>query len=117
MHKPPKGKGPVETVAQMSVLKETAGSSSRPLRIKRTNKPLVLKPCAIFEEDDEPLPLRGPTITSLNNKIKHLCQEVNILKSQIKIRDLQNENNVFRFGFRQRLLKVVRAARVEGALD
>ena len=55
-------------------------------------------------------------------KITHLHEEVNILKSQIadnqiKIRDLQHKNNVFRFGFGQRLLKVARAVGVEGALD
>ena len=111
MCKPAKGKGPAETLAQKSVSKKMAGSSSGHLRIKRANKTPVLKPCAIFKEDDEPLPPRGPTITSLNNKITHLHEEVNILKSQIaddqiKIRDLQHKNNVFRFSFDRILLKV-----------
>jgi hypothetical protein len=121
MRKPAKGKGPT-TLAQKSVSKDMGGSSSRPLRIKRVNKPLVLKTCAIFEEDEEPLPPQGPTIASLNNKIINLREDVRILKSQvadneIKIRDLGYKNNVFRFGFGRRLLKVARAAGVEGALD
>jgi len=55
MLKPGKGKGPAIPV-QKSVSKETASSSSKPLRIKRANKPPVLKSCTIFEEDEEPLP-------------------------------------------------------------
>ena len=122
MCKPAKGKGPAETLAQKSVSKETTGSSSEPLRIRRSNKPPVLRPCAIFEEEDEPLLPQGPTVTSLNNKITNLREDVRMLKSQladsqIKTRDHQHENNVFRFGFSRRLLKVARAAGVEGALD
>ena len=121
MCKPTKGKGPT-TLAQKSVLKETARSSSGPLRIKRVNKPPILKPCAIFDEDEELLPPQGPTIASLNYKITNLCEDVRMLKSQvadseIKIRNLERKNNVFRFGFVQRLLEVARAAGVEGALD
>jgi hypothetical protein len=103
MRKLAKGKGPA-ILTWKSVLKDTAGSSPGPLRIKRVNKPPVLKPYAIFEEDEEPLPPQGPTIASLNNKIIKLCEDVRILKSQvadseIKIRDLGYKNNVFRFSF------------------
>ena len=61
---------------QKSVPKETAGSSYKPLRFKRTNKPLILKSCAIFEEDEEPAPPKNPQITSLKNKIVNLCDDV-----------------------------------------
>ena len=110
------------TLAQKSVLKETARSSSGPLRIKRVNKPPILKPCAIFDEDEELLPPQGPTIASLNYKITNLCEDVRMLKSQvadseIKIRDLEHENNIFCFGFGRRLLKVAKAAGLERALD
>ena len=80
MRKPGKGKGPVENPAQKSISKETTGSSSKPLRIKKVSKPLVLKSCAIFEEDEEPLPPQDPTITSLNNKITTLRKQVRFLR-------------------------------------
>ena len=75
-----KGKGLVENPDQKSVSKETAGSSSKSLRIKRVNKPPVLKSCAIFEEDKEPLPPQDPAITSLNNKITTLREQVRFLR-------------------------------------
>ena len=80
MRKPGKGKGPAINLAQKSVSKVTARSSSKPLRIKRANKPLVLKPCAIFEEEEEPLPPQDPEITSLKNKITSLCEDVRFLR-------------------------------------
>ena len=64
---------------QKSISKEIGGSSSKPLRIKRANKPPVLKSCAIFEEDEEPLPPQDPKITSLKNKIASLCEDVRFL--------------------------------------
>jgi hypothetical protein len=84
MHKPaPIGKGPAKTLAQ------------KPLMIRRFNKPSCLRPCSIFESRyDVLLPPRGPTVTSLNNKIINLHEDVRILKgqlvdSQIKIRDMR----------------------------
>jgi hypothetical protein len=61
---------------QKSTSKETAGSSSKPLRFKRTNKPPILKSCAIFEEDEEPTPPKDPQITSLKNKIINLHEDI-----------------------------------------
>ena len=120
MRKPGKGKGPIENPAQKSVSKETPGSSSKPLRIKWVNKPPVLKSCAIFEENEEPLPPQDPAITSLNNKITTLREQVRFLRdqqddSEIKIKDLGHELN--RFGFGRRLAKIARAAKVEWVLD
>jgi hypothetical protein len=85
MRKPtPKGKGPAKTLAQKPVFKEMVGSSSKPLMIRRFNKPSCLRPCSIFESrDDVPLPPRGPTVTSLNNKIINLHKDVRILKGQL----------------------------------
>jgi hypothetical protein len=98
MRKPtPKGKGPAKTLAQKLVFKEMVGSSSEPLMSRRFNKPSCLRPCSIFESrDDVPLPPRGPTVTSLNNKIINLHEDVRILKgqlvdSQIKIRDMRRQ--------------------------
>ena len=116
-----KGKGR-PTPVQKSVSKVTARSSSKPLRIKRANKPLVLKPCAIFEEEEEPLPPQDPEITSLKNKITSLQEDVRVLRGQvddskIKITSLEHQLNVCIFSFGRRLAKVARAARVEHALD
>jgi hypothetical protein len=74
MCKPGRGKGPA-TPVQKSISKETAGSSSQPLRFKRNNKP-TLKPCAIFEEDEEPAPPKDPQITALKNKVVNLHEDV-----------------------------------------
>ena len=122
MRKPGKGKGPAINPAQKSVSKETVGSSSKPLRIKRVNKPPVLKSCAIFEEDEESLPPQDPKITLLNNKITTLHEQVRFLRGQvddsrIKIKGLEHQLNVCIFSFGCRLAKVARAARVEHALD
>ena len=68
---------------QKSVSKEIAGSSYKPLRFKRTNKPPPLKSCAIFEEDKESSPPEYPQITSLKNKIKNLCEDVRFLRGQL----------------------------------
>ena len=116
-----KGKGR-PTPVQKSVSKVTARSSSKPLRIKRANKPLVLKPCAIFEEEEEPLPPQDPEITSLKNKITTLREDVRFLRgqvddSQIKIKGLEHQLNVCIFSFGLRLAKVARAIRVDHALD
>ena len=121
MLKPGKGKGPAIPV-QKSVSKETASSSSKPLRIKRANKPPVLKSCTIFEEDEEPLPPQDPEITLLKNKITSLREDVRFLRdqvddSQIKIKGLEHQLNVCIFSFGRRLAMVARAARVEHALD
>ena len=120
MRKLGKGKGPAIPV-QKSVSKETAGSSSKPLRIKRANKPPILKSCAIFEDDEEPLPPQDPEITSLKNKITSLREDVRFLKGQVddskvKITDLGHQLNVCIFSFGRRLAKVARATRVEYAL-
>jgi len=108
---------------QKSISKEIGGSSSKPLRIKRANKPLaLLKSCAIFEEDEEPLPLEDPEITSLKNKITSLREDVRFLKGQVdgskvKIIGLEHQLNICIFSFGHRLAKVARAARVKHALD
>jgi hypothetical protein len=81
MHKVGRGKGPAILV-QKAVSNEIAGSSSQPIRFKRTNKP-TLKPCAIFEEDEEPTPPEDPQITSLKNKVIDLREEIRILKAQV----------------------------------
>ena len=88
MHKPGRGKGPAAPV-QKSISKETTGSSSQPLRFKRTTKPPILKSCAIFEEDEEPAPPENPQITSLKNKIVNLCMDVRILKGQLDDRNIR----------------------------
>ena len=75
MRKPGRGKG-LATPVQKSISKETTGSSSQPLRFKRTTKPPILKSCAIFEEDDEPAPPENPQITPLKNKIVNLREDV-----------------------------------------
>jgi hypothetical protein len=117
MRKPGRGKGPA-TPVQKLVSKETAGSSSKPLRFKRTNKSPILESCAIFEEDEEPAPPKDPQITSLKNKIVNLCEDVRILKGQlddsnIRVTSLEHQLNVCIFSFRCNLAKVARAARVE----
>ena len=122
MRKPGKGKGPAINLAQKSVSKGTAGLSSKPLRIKRVNKPPVLKSCAIFEEDEDPLPPQNPEITSLKNKITTLHEDVRFIRGQvddgqIKIKGLEHQLNVCIFSFGCRLTKVATAARVEHALD
>jgi len=68
---------------QKSISKEIGGSSSKPLRIKRANKPPVLKSCAIFEEDEEPLPPQDPEITLLKNKLTSLREDVRFLRGQV----------------------------------
>ena len=114
MCKPGRGKGPA-TPIQKSVLKETTSSSSKPLRFKRTNKPLILKSCAIFEEDEEPAPPEDPQITSLKNKIKNLCEDIRFLRGQlddskIKVKGLEHQLDICIFSFGRRLAKVARAA-------
>ena len=118
MRKPGRGKGPA-TPVQKSVLKETAGSSSQPLRFKRTTKPPILKSCVIFEEDEEPIPPENPQITSLKNKIVNLHKDVRILKGQlddsnIRATSLEHQLNVCIFSFRHSLAKV---AHVEHVLE
>ena len=98
MCKPGRGKGPT-TPVQKSVSKETAGSSSKPLRFKRTNKPPTLKSCSIFEKDEEPSPPKDPQITSLKNKIKNLREDVRFLRGQlddskIKVKGLEHKLDV-----------------------
>ena len=115
-----KGKGPTIPV-QKSMSKETSGSSSKPLRIKRANKAPILKSCVIFE-DEEPLPPQDPTIASLNNKITTLHEQVRFLRGQvddsrIKIKGLEHELNICCFSFGRRLAKVAKATKVEWALD
>ena len=116
-----RGKGQA-TPIQKSVSKETIGSSSKPLRFKRTNKPPTLKSCSIFEKDEEPSPPKDPQITSLKNKIKNLREDVRFLRGQlddskIKVKGLKHLLDVCIFSFGRRLGKVARAARVEHALD
>ena len=103
---------------QKSVSKEIAGSSYKPLRFKRTNKPPILKSCAIFEEDEEPTALEDPQITSLKEKIKNLREDVRFLRGQlddskIKVKGLEHQLDICIFSFGRRLAKVAR----EHALD
>ena len=116
-----KGKGPAIPV-QKSISKETDGSSSKPLRFKRTNKLPTLKSCTIFEEDKEPAPPEHPQITSLKNKIKNLREDGRFLRGQlddskIKVKGLKHQLDVCIFSFGRRLGKVVRATGVDHALD
>jgi len=120
MRKPGRGKGPA-TPVQESISKEIVGSSSKPLRFKRTNKPPILKSCAIFEEDEEPTALEDPQITSLKEKIKNLREDVRFLRGQlddskIKIKGLEHQLDVCIFSFGRRLAKVVGAVGVEPVL-
>ena len=98
MRRPGRGKGPAIHI-QKSVSKETVGSSSKPLRFKRTNKPPTLKSYAIFEEDDEHAPPEDPQITTLKNKIKNLHEDVRFLRGQvddskIKVKGLEHQLDV-----------------------
>jgi len=98
MRKLGKGKG-LTTPVQKSISKETAGSSSKPLRFKRTNKPPTLKSYAIFEEDDEHAPPEDPQITTLKNKIKNLHEDVRFLRGQvddskIKVKGLEHQLDI-----------------------
>jgi len=107
---------------QKSISKETAGSSSKPLRLKRTNKLPTLKSSTIFEEDKELAPPEDPQITSLKNKIKNLREDGRFLRGQlddswIKIKGPEHQLNVCIFSFGRRLAKVARAIRVDHALD
>ena len=76
----------------------------------------------MFEEDEEPTPLKDPQITSLKNKIVNLCEDVRILKGQLddsNIREtsLEHQLNVCIFSFRRSLAKVARATHVEHILE
>ena len=108
---------------QKSISKEIGGSSSKPLRIKRANKPLtLLKSCTIFGEDEEPLPPKNPKITPLKDKITSQREDVKFLKGQVddskvKIIGLEHQLNICILSFGHRLAKVARAVRVEHALD
>lgn len=53
----PKEKGPVETLTQKLVSKEMAGSSSEPLRIRRSTKPLVHVPSLMMSRCHLEVPL------------------------------------------------------------
>ena len=121
MCKPGRGKGPA-TPIQKSVLKETTSSSSKPLRFKRTNKPPILKSCAIFEEDEEPALPEDPQIASPKDQIKNLRKDVRFLRGQlddskIMVKGLEHQLDISIFSFGRRLAKVARAAGVEHALD
>jgi ribosomal protein L29 len=107
--KPGRGKG-LAIPIQKAISKETAGSSSQPLRFKRKNKP-TLKPCAIFEEDEEPAPREDPQITSLKNKVADLREEVRILKAQlsdsnVKATSIEFQLNSAIFSLRHSIAKV-----------
>ena len=117
MRKPGRGKV-LATPIQKSISKETVGSSYKPLRFKRTNKPPILKSCTIFEENEEPSPPKDPQITLLKNKIENLCEDVRFLRGQLddsKIKDkgLEHQLDICIFSFGRRLGKVARATWVE----
>jgi hypothetical protein len=119
MRKPGRGKG-LATPVQKSVSKETAGSSSQPLRFKRNNKP-TLKPCAIFDEDEGPAPPEDPQITVLKNKVVNLRKDIRMLEgwlddSNVRATSIEHELNVAIFSFRRTLAKVARAAHIEHVL-
>ena len=107
---------------QKSISKEIASSSSKPLRFKRTNKPPILKSCAIFEEDEEPALPEDPQIASPKDQIKNLRKDVRFLRGQlddskIKVKGLEHQLGVCIFSFGHRLAKAARATGVEHTLD
>jgi hypothetical protein len=98
-------------------------SSGAPLRIKRMIKPRIRgQPTGFLNESEDEQPSKGPTLASLstsNRSLRASIRKANdrTAKSVLKIKELGDEINELRRGFREKVARVAKAAGVEHALN
>jgi hypothetical protein len=122
------GKALMRKPAKKSVSEPTPSgkgseSSGTPLRIKRVQKPQIrVQPAGFFRDSEDEKPPKGPTLASLSASNRSLHMSVrkandHISKSVLKIKELSDEVNELRRGFREKVARVAKAVGVEHALN